>query len=73
MKADTIERDGMARSSEPDNKKKNVRVAEGPRGPGFARTVGEMLAMFFKPLIPLTMLIVVYVGIFIFALASFKR
>lgn len=53
----------MARSSDSDNKKKNARVAEGPREPGLARLVGDALGMFFRPLVPLTTLIALYVGI----------
>ena len=53
----------MARGIDSDNKKKNVRVADGPRAPGFARSLAETLGMFFRPLVPLTTLIVVYAGI----------
>jgi hypothetical protein len=52
----------MARSGT-DPKKKVVRVAEGPRAPGFARTLGETLGMCVRPLFPLTMLVVIYAGV----------
>jgi len=54
----------MARSNDSDsNKKKNARVADGPSAPGFARSAVETVGMFLRPLIPLTILIVVYAGI----------
>src|SRR5258708_7293648 len=53
----------MARTNEADEKKKGVRVANGPRAAGFARSVGETLGLFLKPLVPLTVLIVVYAGL----------
>ncbi len=53
----------MARGNDSDGVKKNVRVAEGPSAPGFARSFVETVGMFFRPLVPLTILVVVYAGI----------
>lgn len=46
-----------------ENKKKAARVADGPRAPGFARSVWETLGILFRPLIPLTTLFIIYAGI----------
>ncbi len=53
----------MARGNDLNNKKKPARVADGPREPGFARSVGETMGVLLRPLVPLTTLIVLYVGI----------
>src|ERR1043165_6895086 len=53
----------MARTTQPEEKKKGPRVADGPRAAGLARSLGEAIGMFFKPLVPLTVLVVVYAGI----------
>lgn len=53
----------MARGNSSDNKKKAARIADGPRALAFARSFGEKIAMLLRPLVPLTILFVVYVGI----------
>src|SRR5689334_15064933 len=52
----------MARNDDSGNKKK-ARVADGLREAGFWRSLGEMLGMLLRPLVPLTVLIAMYAGI----------
>ena len=52
----------MARSNF-DQKKKPPAVAAGPRAPGIARTIGETLGLCVRPLVPLTVLVILYAGI----------
>src|SRR5437868_1501350 len=53
----------MARANEADEKKKGARVAEGPRSGGWGRAIIDTAGLFFRPLVPLTIVIVVYAGI----------
>ncbi|HLX60648.1 MAG TPA: hypothetical protein VKX17_05145 [Planctomycetota bacterium] len=52
----------MARTEDSDNKKR-ARVAGAQSAQGFWRSLGEMFGMVVRPLVPLTVLVVVYAGI----------
>jgi hypothetical protein len=49
----------MSRAKSGENKKKPARVAAGPEAPGFARSLGENIGRFIRPLIPLFIFFVV--------------
>ncbi|HYG74160.1 MAG TPA: hypothetical protein VEK08_04065 [Planctomycetota bacterium] len=54
-----------------DNKKKPARVAAGPEAPGFARTLGENLGRFLRPLIPICLFFIAGAGFSVLLWRSF--
>jgi len=61
----------MSRAKGGENKKKPARVAAGPEAPGFARSLGENIGRFIRPLIPLVIFFVVGGGFSVLLWRSF--